>query len=294
VSTATATLERYPRVLRHFATTRGVEVGVLQASPLLGAWLGGVDLTAGDGARLLLLLLGSTALTAHVFVLNDWAGYEGDGRDARRAASIPGGRAVGRAQIARLAATLLAAAAVILAAVGTAALLLGAGIAALSLVYSLAPSLGKSTPGAASLNHLLGGVLHFLMGYTLVHAADAKGVLLSLFFGLVFAAGHLNQEVRDRESDRANGIATSAVVFGSRVAFLASFGLFSAAYLLVVALAASGRLPGVLLLTAGVWAVQAWWSGQALRRGLGVETALWMQRRYRLLFALVGLAMLVR
>lgn len=294
MSTAAATLERYPRVLRHFATTRGVEVGVLQASPLLGAWLGGVDLTADDGARLLLLLLGSTALTAHVFVLNDWAGYEADGRDARRAASVPGGRAVGRTQIARLAATLLAAAAVVLAAVGPAALLLGAGIATLSLVYSLAPRLGKSTPGAASLNHLLGGVLHFLMGYTLVHAADAKGVLLSLFFGLVFAAGHLNQEVRDRESDQANGIATSAVVFGSRVAFLASFGLFTAAYLLVVALAASGRLPGVLLGTAGVWAVQAWWSGQALRRGLGVETALWMQRRYRLLFALVGLAMLVR
>ena len=31
---------------------------------------------------------------------------------------------------------------------------------------------------------------------------------------------------------------------------------------------------------------------QALRRGLGSETALWMQRRYRLLFALIGLAML--
>jgi hypothetical protein len=33
---------------------------------------------------------------------------------------------------------------------------------------------------------------------------------------------------------------------------------------------------------------------QALRRGLDFETSLWMQRRYRLLFALVGLAMLVR
>jgi hypothetical protein len=36
------------------------------------------------------------------------------------------------------------------------------------------------------------------------------------------------------------------------------------------------------------------WSLQALRRGLGFESALWMQRRYRLLFALIGLAMLAR
>ena len=33
---------------------------------------------------------------------------------------------------------------------------------------------------------------------------------------------------------------------------------------------------------------------EALRRGLGPDTALWMQRRYRLLFAFVGLAMVVR
>lgn len=294
MSTAAPPLERYPRVLRHFASTRGLEVGVLQASPLLGAWLGGLDPTADAAGRLLLLLLGSTALTAHVFVLNDWAGYDADARDARRAASAPDAGAIARAQMARVAVALLVVAGAAFAAVGTAAMLLGAGIAVLSLVYSLAPRFGKSTPVAASLNHLLGGVLHFLMGYTLVHAADAKGVVLSLFFGLVFAAGHLNQELRDHDSDRANGIGTSAVVFGCRPAFLASFWLFTAAYALVVGLAATGRLPSVLLLTAVVWLVQAWWSLQALRRGRWVETALWMQRRYRLLFALVGLAMLVR
>lgn len=284
----------YPRALRHFASTRGVEVGVLQASPLLGAWLGGLDLTAGAVGRLLLLLVGSVALTAHVFVLNDWAGYDADGRDARRVAAGQGPAGIGRAQIARIAVVLVAVAGGVLAAVGPAAMLFGAGIAALSLVYSLAPHLGKGTPVAASLNHLVGGVLHFLLGYTLVHAADAKGVVLGLFFGLVFAAGHLNQEVRDHESDRANGVATSAVVFGRRGAFLASFWLFTAAYALVVALAATGRLPGILLLTALAWPVQAWWSSSVLRRGLGAETALWMQRRYRLLFAIVGLAMLIR
>lgn len=41
-----------------------------------------------------------------------------------------------------------------------------------------------------------------------------------------------------------------------------------------------------------MWALHAAWFGQAMRLGLGYETAPWMQRRYRLLFALIGLAML--
>jgi hypothetical protein len=84
------------------------------------------------------------------------------------------------------------------------------------------------------------------------------------------------------------------VAFGCRRGFLASFCLFTAAYLLIVCLAALGVLPKIMHLSAIAWLLQARWSHQALRRGLGFETAVWMQRRYRLLFALVGLAMLVR
>lgn len=285
---------QYARVLRHFAATRGVEVCVLQASPLLGAYLGGLGGEGGSVSRLGLLLLGSTALTAHVFLLNDWVDYSSDARDLRRPGLGADGYGISRDQIARVAIALLILANVAFAALGTSAMLFGAGIATLSLLYSLSPSLGKSTPIAASLNHLIGGGLHFLLGYTMGRAVDARGVALSLFFGLVFAAGHLNQEVRDYESDLANGIGTSAVAFGCRRGFLASVCLFTAAYLLIVGLAALGDLPKILLLSAIAWLLQAGWSLQALRRGLGFKTALWMQRRYRLLFALVGLAMLVR
>ncbi len=288
-------VRQYARVLRHFASTRGVEVCALQASPLLGAYLGGgLGLDADSVLRLGLLLLGSIALTAHVFVFNDWAGYSSDARDLRRASPGADGYAISRDRIARVAVALLVGAFVAFAAVGSSAMLFGAGIATLSLLYSFSPSLGKITPIAASLNHLIGGGLHFLLGYTMLGAVDASGVALSLFFGLVFAAGHLNQEVRDYEFDRASAIRTSAVAFGCRRGFLASFWLFSAAYGLLVGLSVLGVLPKILLLSAIAWLLQARWSLQALRRGLGYETAQWMQRRYRLLFALVGLAMLVR
>ena len=286
--------QQYARVLRHFGSTRGVEVCALQASPVLGAHLGGLGIQGGNLSRLALLLLGSTALTAHAFVFNDWADYSRDTRDLRRASLSANGYSITRDQIARVAIVLLILANVAFAAVGMSAVLFGAGIATVSVVYSFSPRLGKSKPIAASLDHLIGGGLLFLLGYSVAHTVDPRGVVLSLVFGLLFAAGHLNQEVRDYEFDRANGIGTVAVTFGCRRGFLASFCLFTAAYLLIVALAALGVLPKILLASAIVWLLQARWSLQALRRGLASETALWIQPRYRLLFALVGLAMLVR
>ena len=292
--TSQSPVRHYARVMRYFASTRGLEVLALQASPILGSFLGGFSLERYGVIRLGLLLLGSLGLTAHVFVFNDWAGYSSDRREPGRATLAFARRGISRRQVARVAIALLIFANVAFAAVGRPAILLGAAIAALSLVYSCSPSFGKSTPILASINHLLGGALHFLIGYTLSHALDARGLLISLFFGLVFAGGHLNQEVRDYEGDLLSEIRTSAVVFSCRRTFLASLCTFTAAYAILAGSAALGFLPRLLLWTTIAWPLHVAWSLQALQRGLGFETALWMQRRYRLLFALIGLAMLAR
>jgi 4-hydroxybenzoate polyprenyltransferase len=292
--TAQSSVRHYTRVVKHFASTRALEVLTLQASPILGSFLGGFSLERCGVIRPGFLLLGSLALTAHVFVFNDWAGRSSDIRDPRRGKLAFARRGISGRQVARVATALLICANVAFAAVSVPAILLGAAIAALSLLYSCSPSFGKGTPVVASINHLLGGALHFLLGYTLSHDLDARGLVISLFFGLVFAGGHLNQEVRDYEGDLLNGIRTSAVVFGPRRTFLASLCIFTAAYATLEGLAALGILPRLLLLSTIVWSLHVACSLRALQRGLGFETASWMQRRYRLLFAFIGLAMLVR
>lgn len=284
----------YAGVMQHFASARALEVLALQASPILGSFLGGLSFERSGLIRLGSLLLGSLALTAHVFVFNDWAGHSSDIRDPRRAALVFSQRGISSRQVAYVATALLLLANGAFAAVGSTAVLIGAAIGVLSLLYSCSPGFGKSTPIVGSINHLLGGALHFLLGYTLFHALDARGLVISFFFGLVFAGGHLNQEVRDYEGDLLNGIRTSAVVFGCRKAFLASLCTFTAAYALLAVLAALGMMPRLLLWTTLVWPLHVAWSLRALQRGLGFETAVWMQRRYRLLFAFIGLAMLAR
>ncbi|HSX59080.1 MAG TPA: UbiA family prenyltransferase [Tahibacter sp.] len=285
-------IRHYGRIVRHFVATRALEVGALQASPFIGIFLGGYRIEHGGVAAPILLLLGSCALTAHIFVFNDWAGYESDLRAPQRSPHVFSRHGISRGEVAGASAALLVLAAVAFAAVGLPALLIGTAIAALGFLYSASPVLGKSTPVAASLNHLAGGTLHFLLGYTLARDPDATGLMIGLFFGLVFAAGHLNQEVRDYDDDRLTGIRTNAVVFGCRPAFVASVVTFTTAYALLTALAAFGILPALLRWSPIAWLLHLAWSAQALARGLRFETAVWMQQRYRWLFALIGLVML--
>ncbi len=287
-------LRHYMRIVQYFISTRAPEVLALQASPILGGLLGGYSLEQWGVMRPGLLLIGSLALTAHIFIFNDWAGYISDVRDPQRMTLVFARQGISRSEIASVAIALIIFANVAFAAVGGLSLLLGAAIAILSLLYSCSASFGKSTPIVGSINHMLGGTLHFLLGYSLVHALDVNGLVMSLFFGLVFAGGHLNQEVRDYEGDLLNRIHTTAVVFGRQRTFLASLCTFTTAYAIAAGLAALGILPKLLLWSPVVWLLHVAWSLRALQRGLGFETALWMQRRYRLLFALIGLAMLAR
>ena len=286
-------LWQYARAMRHFASVRAVEVLALQASPLLGVVFGGIAGEWASVGKLALLLTGSLALTAHVFVFNDWAGQSSDANDPKRATRVFAQRGIRSIQVARLAVALLVVATAALAVIGARAVLFGTATAALSVLYSCSPFFGKGTPIVASLIHLVGGALHFLLGYAIVHPVDGRGVAIAVFFGLVFAGGHLNQEVRDHDGDQRNGIRTNAVVFGCRRTFLASTLVFTAAYVALVSLAALEILPRPLLWCALLWPCHVAWSLQALGRGVGFEAARWMQRRYRVLFAVLGLAMLV-
>lgn len=292
--TARATVQQFSRVVGYFACTRAVEVLALQASPILGISLSNYGLETSGVIRSAFLLFGSLLLTAHIFFINDLAGHCTDIHDPRRTKKVFTELGISKLQVSYFATAPLILAYVAFAAAGGAALLLGAAIAILSLLYSWPSGFGKGTPIMSSINHLLGGALHFLLGYTLSRPFDLNGLLIGLFFGLVFAGGHLNQEVRDYEGDLLNGIRTNAVVFGRRRTFLASLVTFTAAYGLLASLAALGILPRFLLWSAVLWPWHLAWSMQALKRGLGFETATWMQRRYRLLFALIGLAMLAR
>jgi len=277
--------------LRYLSCLRPLDVLVLQGPPLLGAAFSIRHPEPRDLVPLATLLVANVLLVAHIFMLNDWSGVTADLADPNKAARVFTVRGVGRREMGRLTAGLLLASLLLFSRLGPVTLGLSLAIAALSGLYSLPRFNWKGRPLLSSAAHLAGGILHFLLGASLGSAIGHRDVAIATFFALVFAAGHLTQEIRDHRGDAVNGTRTNAVVFGPRRTFAASLVLFTLAHVLLLALTLQGILPRTLAALVALHAVQLFWSFRALGEGLTYESVSRLQTRYRALYAIVGLAM---
>jgi 4-hydroxybenzoate polyprenyltransferase len=281
------------RLRRHLACLRYRDVLLLQGTPLLGAACAMAEPSPGRLARLAVLILASVLLVAHIFLLNDWAGLSADLRDPNKAAAVFATRGISPRQILRLGLALLAASLALCALLGPLQLVLAAAIALLSFLYSGPGCHGKGMPLVSSALHLGGGVLHFLLGYTLFARIDARGAQIALFFALVFTAGHLTQEARDHDGDRISGIRTNAVTYGRTRTFLAGLAGFTLANVQLAVLAARGLLPAATAALLVLYPLHLAWSLTTLADGLSFHSIGRLQTRYRALYAIIGGTILV-
>lgn len=278
-----------PLLVRLLSSIRFDEVLVLQGTPVMGAIMALGAFTAHDGIRAAVFGAGSLCLVAHVFVMNDWAGIEGDLLDPNRAALTFASKGVTRTAVGYLAAALLGITLLLFALLGLLPLALAIAILGLSTLYSAPAVHMKGRPILGTGLHLVGGTLHFLLGYATFSAVDLHSVGIGCFFGLIFAAGHVMHETRGYEGDRLNGIRTNAVAFGKVKSFIAGLVLFTVAYALLVALALFDLLPRLLLLVVALYPVHLYASVQAARSGLSFEGLLRYQKCYRILYVLIGI-----
>ncbi len=269
------------------------EVLLLQGSPLIGALFSMGRITAASFTTVALLAAGSTALVAHVFVLNDWSGESCDLRDPNRVDGVFTNRGVARNGVAYLSLALLAIALLLLRTFGNPTLTIGVAIAGLSALYSVPRVHAKGLPVVSSAIHFAGGLLHFLLGYSVFTAPDWRGVQIGSFFALVFVAGHLTHEIRDSDSDRANGIRTNAVTFGKLQSFICGLLLFMTADILLAVLAFRGVAPRLFAAVVIACPLHLYWSWQAIRAGLTFEAIRRLRARYRTLYAAAGLLIVV-
>jgi 4-hydroxybenzoate polyprenyltransferase len=276
---------------RYLSCLRLQEILVLQGSPLLGAAFAIRHPTAANVGPLAILTVANVLLVAHIFMLNDWSGLTTDLTDPNKAAGVFTARGIGRKEIGGLTALLLTLSLLLFSLLGPGTLCLALAIAALSALYSLPRFNWKGRPLLNSAAHLVGGVLHFLLGYSLGNAIDRRGLATATFFALTFAAGHLTQEIRDHQGDIRNAIRTNAVAFGQRRTFAASLVLFTLAHALLLLLALQGTLPRPLAALIALYPIHLRWSLKAQAEGLTYASIRRLQARYRALYAIVGLAM---
>jgi 4-hydroxybenzoate polyprenyltransferase len=269
-------------LLRHI---RLDEVLVLQGTPLMGAVFAMEAVTASNIETLVVFLIGSILLVAHVFTLNDWA-------DIAHGLKAPDPQ-VSSLRLFWFSVFLLIASLLVFALIDFRVVVLAAIVAALGFFYSHPRLNFKGTPIVSSLPHLFGGIFHFLLGYSVFMPIDQRGIFIALFFAATFAAGHLNHEVRDFELDQKNNARTNAVAFGKRATFVAGLVLFTGAYLCLFLLGWFRFVPRPLSAVAALsYLLHLYWSLRVLRSQFRPEIVDRFQIQYRALYAVIGLSML--
>jgi 4-hydroxybenzoate polyprenyltransferase len=84
------------------------------------------------------------------------------------------------------------------------------------ILYSM-PRYGlKNFPVTGTLLHFVSQILHFQMGYLVLAPISTYSLVVSIYFALIFAGGHIHHELIDYEADKRAGIKTGAVFFGQK------------------------------------------------------------------------------
>jgi 4-hydroxybenzoate polyprenyltransferase len=266
---------------------------VLQAFPVFGLACARPVLGPAVLVSSAVLLAALFLLFAYIFALNDWADAEQDQRDPRKAAITSRRQRLPPRLLQRLALILAIGGAALFAVLPVRTWPYVAWFLIAGALYSHPRIALKRSRLGSSVLHLLTGSSHFLVGYALIRPPGGAALLVSLWCGVVFAAGHLVQEVEDSDADRAAGISTHAVHWGKRGAFLAAFAVFTLSFAYLAGLAALTVLPARLGAAVLFYPILGVLFLLALRRDLAPDAVFALRRRYRLLFGGLMIALVV-
>jgi len=157
-------------------------------------------------------------------------------------------------------------------------------------VYSFPEKGFKYRPVLGTLIHFIGQIIHFMMGCAVLKPLDGVSFAASVYFALLFSAGHINHELIDHDADEKAGIRTGAVCFGVRAWEKVSFVLFSLAAFYIAALAvAQPGLIAICLPFAAAGAVHILFKICTLKKPAGQPKFLKERSFYRILYFVAGI-----
>ncbi len=234
----------------------------------------------------------SFMMVAHVFCFNDWSDLKDDSKAASKADLVFTAHQVKPGQMLAFSILLGLGGVVIMTLISLQMGALALGMIATSLVYSHPKIRGKGIPIVSSILHFVGQVMQFLLGYTMFAGMESTGLMISIYFAMIFVAGHLNQETRDFDDDLKSGIQTNAVFFGQRVMFYFSFALFSLSFFYLGWLAYNGGIYSEIGYLVAFYPLYAFFFFKTLLNGLSFKSIKRLEFAYRIVFAVIGLCII--
>ncbi len=209
-------------------SARFAEVSILLGFPMIGLFFAFKSAEELVSLPVFLFAAAIFSLFTAIYAFNGLSGTEDD-KNNSRLADLAGKR---RSFIATLAVSLLLSFVLfflikpVLAAFSAVSFLLWC-------LYSFPKKGFKYRPLLGTLIHFIGQIIHFLMGYAVLAPVDGKSAAASVYFALLFSAGHINHELIDHDADEKSGIKTGAVCFGVSAWEKGSFALFTLATLYI-------------------------------------------------------------
>ena len=169
------------------------------------------------------------------------------------------------------------------------------GVTILGAIYSFPRLKLKERPFVGTVVHFFFLIIAFNGAASIFRTPSVDSLLISTYFGLLFAGGHLHHEVIDFEADNKAGIRSGVIAIGVDKGVSLSFTLFSMAFALWCVLYATGRLSWVEF---GAFAVA--YALQSvlfflLSRSYNelVKRRIWYRSGYRSAYFLAGLVVIV-
>jgi 4-hydroxybenzoate polyprenyltransferase len=192
-------------------------------------------------------VIGVFFMASFAFTFNDLQDIEHDRQSGSKSSRpIVDGSLSFRA--ARLLSALVAAVGLLLLYAGTSWFVLCVGLSTIpvGIAYSWRRFPLKTVPVLSSLTHLVFGTQVSIIGAWSVSRPDLTSLATGVYFGLLFAAGHLHHEVADLEVDRRSNVRTHAVRYGGKSIVRAGFSLLCISCVYFSMLAMLGIMPAIL------------------------------------------------
>ena len=160
------------------------------------------------------------------------------------------------------------------------------------ILYSLPNGL-KGIPFFGLVCAFLAQILHFHIGYLVFCDWSMNSILLSVYFSLLFAAGHALHEVIDYHADQKAGLRTSAVFLGKENVFRISNYIFISAAIYLIMLAGMGTMRWIFITPYLVAFIVQMWFLFLLNANWSNDELFEFRRRYMLAYMLATVVYLL-
>ena len=275
----------------YLKSMRFQEVSLFLGAPFLGFLFGLSEINGTIVKQILLLLLAVLCVGGAVMLYNDLWGFTADQKDPKRQSPLLSGEA-SPSELKRLAFVLLSGGFLTCFFFPIRTFFIAAITVMLLILYSHPRFFIKGKPGYSSLLHLMVGSCFFGVGYSVIKPMDRISILIGLYFGIVFMAGHLNHEIKDFLGDNKAGIDTNAIRFGRRKMFILSFIMFSLSTLYLLSLGWGQVIPlKISLIPFSIYPFYVLCFYRAYKRRLDFYNICRFRRQYRILYGIIGFSM---